>query len=244
MKLRRLDLGLDRLLSKGTRSIAPPEPADPFPLALFGDAPYAHYAAEDAGATWTARHGLPLVMDRSGDPVVRGGWLDCAAGCYAATREPWPRETAFELWALCQPSSVMQRAFYNGPLVFNNNPVSFGFRLPDAGVYSGNTIRAYDLPSASGPRSYAWAKAEGIANMSLSMTVHVAGQQVTALASTGDRQTNASGDTFVIGGEANATGQIIARSGLIVRDVLLKIGGTLTDAQRTALETYAQARLA
>ncbi|MDO5621903.1 MAG: hypothetical protein Q4G24_10580 [Paracoccus sp. (in: a-proteobacteria)] len=216
-----------------------PEPVDPFPAALLGDAPYAHYAAEDAGATWTARHGLPLVMDRAGDPVLADGWLDCAAGCYTADREAWPADTPFELWALCQPNALIGRQFYNGPQVYSNNPVSFATRLSDAGVFSGNTVRAYAPPAASGPRTYSWART-GPGNMSAVMQVRVA-NQIIAASTTADRATSAAGDWFVVGGSMSSGGAAVPQ-GLIVRDVLLTVGWVMSDAQRTALEVYAKSR--
>lgn len=221
---------------------------DPFPASLFGSAPYVHYAAEDAGgATWTARHGLPLSLDRVGAPIVRSGWLDCTMGCYWVAREPWPRTMALSLWMIVGAARPDAPLAYNGGAQSGGGNSDLAFyrdsRLTVGG--SGRYAVAYFTDWTASPaarESLEWTKPEGqIAGSSVEFYQNITKRSVSRRGSY-DRTLTSDGPVFVVGGARDAASQTIY-GGMAIRDVILTIGWTLTPEHRAALETYRKRRV-
>jgi len=241
-------IGLNTLRLVPSAGAPAPAPADPFPAALLaasGD--YVHFAAEDAGAFWTARHGTPLTMDRFGSPVLvtHEGvpFLDCAAGAYDVLQTtPFPQYAPFSLWALTGGNRPPGIDFYIGPAAYTNNARVLQFRsnsTVDVGNYKYRTT--WDIPAANGAESVEWERPAGTTDVYDLKFYHNGVERiVTEQGTARGFQTN--GGTIVIGGTRDAAG-VTVPGGTKVRDVVLTIGWTLDATQRAALEAYRLARL-
>lgn len=183
------------------------------------------------------RRGTPATVSVGGLTMI-----DCTSGAYEVVRtSPMSADAPYSLWALCEHNTNGLRSFYNGPEIYVSQPVLAAYRVTGAGVYSGSSLTTYTQPSTRPVRSYEWSRT-GPGSISQVMQVYEDGVGLT-IAALIDKPTDASGAVFAVGAIRNTSGALIYGK-LRVRDVVLTQGWTLTAAQRAALDSYRQARLA
>lgn len=223
----------------------PPPAADPFPtdlLAAGGD--YVHFAAEDAGSVWLSRHGNDLTLTRSGTPetVTQDGvsWVNCQSGCYDILHDGWPGGMVFSVWALTAGARLAHPILYWGGASYSTSNTAlrfYGNSKMDVGYSIFST--QWDLPTASGAETLEWS----LPSLSLSGAECAVNGVSATRSALRNRSIASDSNCMVVGGARDSAGDS-QPGGAMLRDLVITLGWVITPAQRAALESYRQARLA
>lgn len=230
--------------SLGGGASQPPAPVDSFPAELLSaSGSYLHFAAEDAGASWTTRHGDAMTLNTAGRPVTSTqsgqSWVDCTNGCYDVEHDGWAGAMPFAIWALTDASRRGRSVVYKGPSRYSTSNATLRFMgnsRVDVG-YTSFTAR-WSLPETAGAESLEWSNPGG----SLTRIVCAHNGALVSRAELRDRSTSAAGTCLILGGARDGAG-VSQPGGAALRDVVITLGWLPDAAQRAALESYRQARI-
>lgn len=232
-------------LYRGNRLLWRQDPVNTFPRDLMASGgAYAHFAVEDAGATWTARHGTPLTVERVGTPVMNEhGFLDMTAGCYRVLDPIFPNNVPLSLWCFMGHLYSDRPAFYIGPEINDGNQITLASVRGRIRTSNGTA----SFPEEAFPDSGISKTIEWVVPYpsTLSQTsVYVDGVNSGTPITNKDHSLSPIWDEIVIGADKSSTGEYRLGVPMEIKDFVMTVGWEMNSEQRAALQEYRMRRAA
>lgn len=203
-----------------------------------------HYRVEDVTADGAGTaHGASLPMAVAGTVgTVDIGGVPFSDSNFAlhVDKGSWGDPT-FEVWMLLDGSRAPSTALYNGPNPNTTGNNTLYFRAHGQFVVGSGSTSVPTLPAADGPETMNWSMPTNNGNMG-QVLVYRDGVSLGAPTSgTLSRIFDWTGSVLILGG--TMSNGVPTPTAVKWRDIVIKRGGTFTQAERDALQQYAIERL-
>lgn len=231
-------------LYRGSQLIWEPAPVDTFPKDLMAaSGPYVHFAAEDAGDTWTARHGMPLTVDKIGNPYLdERGFLNMMSGCYRVLDPVFPNEVTLSLWCYMGEGYSDRPAFYIGPELANGDQITLSSTRGRIRTSNGTSSFAEEaFPPSDRTKTIEWVVP--YPSTLSDAKVYVDGADTGEPVTNKDKALAPIWDEIVIGGGKDVNGIHTLDVPVTMRDFVMTVGWEMNSAQRAALQDYRMRRM-